>query len=238
MDLAQMQAELEYLIKDSRLNEWLVGWINDAILDVATDYDLPPLALADPYTLAVDTSKWLWPLPSTFHKKVFLAKYVGTDDVEHSISRIHKDPTYLKNQDHTLTADSVSEIAVIPQGKDFYLGIYRLADQDLKLWFYQKPTVLVDPSDECDCIPFNFVAQVIYPKLIIKNYQFIVNMVNDFPATAGPLQYWQGQLALGLNGGRGQGTGLLGYFNINYHPPRIGGGKDAMGLRSYCYGRF
>ena len=238
MDFAQMQTELGYIIKDSRLAPLLAGWINAAILEVATDYDLPPLALADPYTLSVDTSKWLWPLPDTFHKKVFMAKWVGTDGAKHRIHHIHKDPTYIKGLNHTLTADHVSRIGVIPQGKDLYLGIHPLAVQELELWFYRKPTVLEGSSDECDCIPFNFIPQVIYPKLIIKNYEFITDQVVDFPLSQGSIQYWMGKLAVGLNGGRGQGTGLLGFYNINYHPPRMHGGRNALGGRPYNYGSF
>jgi hypothetical protein len=113
------------------------------------------------------------------------------------------------------------------------LGIYPLADQDINLWYYQKPAVLSGPEDVCDCIPHNFISQVIYPKLIIKNFQFIVDQVIDFPINAGPLQYWQGELFRGLHGGAGYGPGLLGYFNINYNPPRRTGGRDPIGARSY-----
>ena len=51
MNLEQMQIELSLIVKDASLQPLLVGWINAAILDVATDYDLPPLALAEPYSL-------------------------------------------------------------------------------------------------------------------------------------------------------------------------------------------
>lgn len=238
MNLGQMKTELGMIVKDDSLSPFLVGWINDAILEVATDYDLPPLALADSYTLSVDTSKWLWALPEIFHKHIFLAKWVNSTDGSKHRLHVHKNPAHLIRKDHTRIGDRVHEVAVIPQGKDFYLGIHPLADQDLDLWFYQKPAILEDTADVCDCIPFNFIPQVIYPKIIIKNYQFIVDQVMDFPFTTGPIQYWMGELAKGLNGARGQGTGLLGYFNINFHPPRRTGGRDPIGWRPYYYGSF
>lgn len=239
MNLGQMQSELGYIIRDNgRLSQWMTGWINDAILEIATGYDLPPLALADPYPLSVHTSGWLWPLPDSFHKNIFLAKGASTTAGSHHHLTIHKNPAFLRDKDHTRIADRVHEVAVIPQGKDFMLGVHPLAEQDLNLWFYQRPAILEKPGDVCDCIPFNFIPQVIYPKLIIKNFQFIVDQVIDFSITAGPLQYWQAELTRGLHGGPGYGPGLLGYFNLNFNPPRRTGGRDPIGWRSYRYGNF
>ena len=239
MNLGQMQDELELIIKDDSVSSRLTGWINDAILEMATDYDLPPLALADPWPLSVDTSAWLWPLPASFHKNLFLLKWTDpSDGSEHKIHRLHKNPAFLTGKNHTIIADRIHEAAVIPQGKGFYLGVHPLANQDLKLWFYQKPAILAKPADVCDCIPWNFVPQVIYPKIIIKNFQFITDHVVDFPINAGSLQYWQGELSKGLFGGRGVGTGLLNYYQINYHSPRRTGGRDPIGWRSYRYGSF
>ena len=149
MNLEQMQIELSLIVKDASLQPLLVGWINAAILDVATDYDLPPLALAEPYSLGVDTSKWLWPLPEIFHKNLFMVKRVNADGTQTRLHHIHKDPAHTKGKDHTLTGDHVTELAVIPQGKGFYLGIYPLAEDNLNLWFYRRPAVLVLPADEC-----------------------------------------------------------------------------------------
>ena len=235
MNLGTMKDELGELMKNrGTLLSWLSNWINAAILEVATDYDLPPLALAEPYSLGVDTSKWLWPLPEIFHKNLFMVKWTDGNGDQHQI-RIHKNPAHLIHQNHTKTDDRVHELGVVPQGNSFFLGVHPLANQNLDLWFYQKPAVLVKDADVCDCIPFNFVPQVIYPKVIIKNYQFIVDQVPDFPMSAGALQYWQGELTKGLLGAPGQGIGLLNYFNINYNPPRRTGGRDPVG-RSYRRG--
>ena len=236
MDLERMQVELGMIVQSPGLEPYFMDWLNDAILEVATDYDLPPLALADPVTLGVNTSKWLWSLPEDFHKNLFLAKGVNADGTVHRIHRIHKNPTHLKSKNHTSTADQVHELAVVPQGSSFFLGIHPLATQDLQLWYYRKPVLLVKAADVCDCIPFNFVPQVIYPKVIIKNYQFITDQVRDFPFMAGPVQYWAGELRKGLFGASGMGTGLINHFNLNFNPPRRTGGRDSIGWRSYYYG--
>lgn len=233
MNFGQMQTELGYIIKDSHLAPLLAGWINDAILEIAMDYDLPPLKLAEPYSLSVVDTDWLWTLPESFHKKLFRARYVdATSGDEFGVS-VHKNSDYIVGQDHTDTGDVPTMVTVIPQGNTFSLGCYPLSTVEMHLWFYEKPTVLVNDSDECDCIPANFVPGVIYPKLIIKNYHFILDQVIDFPMTQGPLQYWRDMLKIGIQGAPGHGVGLLNYFNMNYHPPRRTGGRDPIGARPY-----
>jgi hypothetical protein len=236
MKFKTMQEELAFIVRDDRLREWLPRWINEAIFEIATQYNLPPLALANPYELSTDTTNWLWPLPKSFHKNLFLVKWRADNDRWVIIHRNYKNPAELVRKDHTIIAEKVREVAVVPQGKDYFFGVHPMAIMDFQLWFYQKPLYLEEPDDECDCIPFNFVPQVIYPKVIIKNYEFIVDQVTDFPYAAGSLQYWQGELRRGLIGAPGLGTGLLGFYNINFHPPRRTGGRDPIGWRPYWYG--
>ena len=67
MNLDQMQTELSLIVKDASLQPFLTDWINNAILEVATDFELASLRLIDPEAVTVDTSKWLWPMPLNFH---------------------------------------------------------------------------------------------------------------------------------------------------------------------------
>jgi hypothetical protein len=227
MNLGQMQAELSLIIKDASLQPFLTDWINNAILEVAADFELPPLKLVDPVDLEVDTSAWLWLLPDDFHKKVFRVQWQDSDGVLHRVHIVeHID--HLSGRDHTLTADAVAEVVETVQGNRHYLGIHPLADNTLKVWYYRLPTTLSDPGDTCDCIPPGFERRVIYPKLIIQNYQFIVDLVLDFPVTNGPLQYWQAELAKGLYGASGQ-IGLLNFFGKTQNRPRRHGGRDPIG---------
>ena len=237
MNLGEMKAELSMIIEDARLEPLLTGWINNAILEVANDYDLPPLRLVDPLEFGVDTSKWLWALPDNFHKNLVHCRWLDTDGKLRHV-HVHSHINRLEQRNHTVTGDHVRDVAVAVQGNDHYLGIHPLATDTLELWYYRKPTVLVKDANVCDCIPPGFEARVIYPKLIIKNYQFIVDQVVDFPIVQGPFQYWQGELNRGLFGGRGLSIGLIPYFIKNYDPPRIRGGRDPMGWRPYRYGSF
>lgn len=231
MNLGQMQAELGFIVKDDFLLPLLVGWINDAILEVATDYDLPPLRLAAPYELSVADTDWLWTLPESYHKKLFMAKYVdGTN--QYSVP-IHRNSECIIREDHAITGDNPSMVTVIPQGATFSLACYPMSTRTLNLWFYRKPALLANDGDVCDCIPASYVSPVIYPKLITKNYQFIVDQVIDFSFVAGPFQYWESELRKGLHGAPGRGPGLLGYFNLNFPSPRRTRGRDSTGWRSY-----
>ena len=45
--------------------------INDTILEVASDFELPALKLLTPVSFPVDGTTWLWKLPDNFHKKLF-----------------------------------------------------------------------------------------------------------------------------------------------------------------------
>ena len=64
MKLSEMEAELSRMVRDDGLRSLLVAWINNAILEVATDFELASLRLIDPEAVTVDTSKWLWPMPA------------------------------------------------------------------------------------------------------------------------------------------------------------------------------
>jgi len=123
------------------------------------------------------------------------------------------------------------------QGDNYYLGIHPLATETLSLWYYQKPAVLIKPADVSDCIPPGYERRVIYPKVIILNYNFIVDQITDFDFK--PMQYWVNELKKGLNGAPGEGIGLLNFYALNYNKPRRHGGRDPIGpSRRYFRGYF
>ena len=47
MKLSEMEAELSRMVRDDSLRALLVAWINNAILEVATDFELASLRLVD-----------------------------------------------------------------------------------------------------------------------------------------------------------------------------------------------
>ena len=220
MNLGQMKTELSMIVQDSKLQPLLTGWINNAILEVATDLELASMKLVDPVEIGVDTSKWLWKLPDSFHKKLFRAKWQDSNGQWHHL-HVHDHIDRLSGRDHTHTADAVAEVAVGAQGNDNYLGIYPLAAATLSLWYYRKPTSLVKDGDSPDCIPPSFEPRVIYPRIIVRNYEAIVDQVVDFPIVNGPLQRWEGKQAKG-------DLALKLFFAKSYNKPRRHGGRDPI----------
>lgn len=193
MNLGDMQNELGMIVQDNgKLQSLLTPWINNAILEVANDYDLPPLALVDPVPLSVDTSKWLWPLPSNFHKRLFMCKRLDTDTGLLRHVEIHRHIKHLSGKDHTRIGNAVREVAVTMQGgsvqgDNYYLGIHPLAVDTLNLWYFQKPAVLVENSDVSDCIPPGYERRVIFPKVIIQNYNYIIDQTQNFDIRPDPI---------------------------------------------------
>jgi len=241
MNLGDMQKEIGLIVQDASLQPLLTGWINNAILEVANDYDLPPLALDDPAILNVDTTAWLQPLPSNFHKRLFMCKRLDTDTGRLRRVHIFSHIRHMAGKNHTFIGDHVKEVAVTiqggsVQGDNYYLAIHPLAVDTMYLWYFQKPAVLVEPNDVSDCIPPGYERRVLFPKLIIQNYNYIIDQVRDFDIR--PIQFWQTELIKGLFGARGQGIGLINFYNINYNPPRMVGNMNSIGYRPYYYGNF
>jgi hypothetical protein len=221
MNLGEMKDELSRMVQDADLQALLTDWINNAILEVATDFELASLKLVDPVEIGVNTSKWLWELPESFHKRLLKAKWVDSDGEMHHV-HVHDHIDAISGLNHTTTNDHVQNVAVALQGNDHYLGIYPLAEDTLALWYYRKPVLLVKDGDSPDCIPPTFEPRVIYPRVIVRNFKIITDQVVDFAMIQGTLQDWRGEQAKG-------DLDLKNYFAKNYNKPRRHGGKDPIG---------
>jgi hypothetical protein len=152
---------------------------------------------------------------------------------------IYKHIKHLSGKNHTIIGEHVREVAVAMQGGSakgdtYSLGIHPLATDTLDLWYFQKPAILKEPSDVSDCIPPGYEDRVIFPQVIIQNYDYIVDQIRDFDSR--PLEYWRAKLARGLNGAPGEGIGLLNFYQINYNPPRVVGNMNSIGSKPYFYG--
>ena len=232
MNLADLEARLDLIVQDASLRPHFKGMINQAILELAGDYELPALRLLDPVILSVDTTSWLWPLPDDFHKKLFRA----SNPVRWLRIYRHIDDLTRLDRNHTQESDLVQTVAWANEGGDKVLGIYPLAEDTLSLWYYRKPTVLTASKDTCDCIPPEFHERIIIPKVIIVNYAMLQDQVENFDPKA--LQFWQGELAKGLRGSPEQGPGLINYLAKMQGGPRRHGGRDPVGWNPnrYPYG--
>ena len=218
MTLAELKEEIGILIADSSLEQYYERWINEAILEIATDFFLPALRLNEPTLLLVTTSDWLYDVPATYQKKLFRAA-----DSEHTLIRILLDLDSLDDLDldHDDTGDHVTHVAV----RDRKIGVYPMAAESIKLWFYKLPTALDDPGDIPTCIPTAYHSRVILPKVVIKNFRVLQDLVIDAPHQS--LMFWQREYQKGLYGEPYGDIGMLNYF-AREKPPRRHGGRDPI----------
>jgi len=230
MNLGELEAALSLIVQDKSLEPYFKDWINNAVLELATDYELPALKLLTPYSMPVDTSTWLHPLPGDCNYLKLLFRCANGDwgrvHVEHQGKPI--DISYLDHRDidHDETGDHVTHAAVADTGDKQYLGIFPLATEILKLWFYQKPALLDKPEDVPVCIPAAFHERVILPRVIIKNYQLLQDQVENFDPKG--LQYWDGKFKEGLYGSPMGTIGLINYLLKAQGGPRRHGGRDPI----------
>jgi len=229
MDLDEMLAALTEVVQDFRLALSFTQKLNDTILELAGDFELPALKLLDPVPLTVDDSKWLWPMPDSFHKKLFRVANSSLTPWGHI--HIHRDIEGLTRQNmaHDTMADHVHVVATAMQGEDWYLGIYPLPlTQDvLELWFYRKPAILVKPADIPDCIPPEYHYRVIVVKTILKNFRLFTDAIEDGPMKS--LTYWEELYRRGLYGEPRGDIGLVNYLAKLRGGPRRHGGRDPIG---------
>jgi hypothetical protein len=226
MTLAEMEARLALIVRDISLQSEFANMLNDAILELAADFDLPALKLITPYPLSVTNDEWIYTLPESYHKRLFRCR-----DSEYNKVTIRHRSTDLDDldEDHDETADHVTHVAVMDTGSTKYLCTYPMATESLKLWFYEKPGILEEADDEPQCMPAEFQERVIIPKVIIKNYQLLQDQVENFDLK--PLQYWESKLQEGLYGAPGRSIGLINWHVKLQGGPRRHGGRDPVGWR-------
>jgi hypothetical protein len=229
MNLGQLEEELDMIVEDGSLRPRFRGWINDAILAVAADVELPALKLLVPGEVTVDLTNWIWPMPSDYQKKLFRCSYLGSDGRPKTVT-VYDRREDLEYRDHTAVGPTVNSVATAVQGEDHFLLIDPLPQIEtiLSLWYFRKPTLLVEPEDVCDCIPDAFHHRVILPKVIARNYKALVDQVvsSDLKSIA----FWEGEYTKGLRGSPGE-LGLINYLLKTERPPRRTGGRDPVGWR-------
>lgn len=227
MTLGELKRRLALVVQDTSLEPEFDRMINDAILEIAADFDLPALRLLNPHPVSVTTADWLWPLPEKYHKNLFRCLDASGERVKvlHRLEDL--EALDLKHEDED---EYVTHVAVMDTGVDNFLCIYPKAVDTLKLWFYERPNYLEKSGDTCRCIPLEFQERVIIPKAIIKNYQLLQDQVQNFDLK--PLQYWEGKLREGLFGSPNS-IGLFNFITKAQGGPRRRGGRDPIGARGY-----
>jgi hypothetical protein len=214
MNLGELEAELALYVQDDSLATHFKSWINSSVTEIANDFFLPALRLNEPTSLTVTESDWLYDLPATYQKKVF--KCYDSDYNKITIKRSLDDLDEL-NIEHDDVNDHVTHIAT----RDTQIGIYPMAAEDIKLWFYKKPTDLSLNTDELTCIPSQYHARVVIPKVVIIGYHLLMDMAVNPPEKS--LQWWIGKYRAGLYGEIGGDIGMLNCLARDKGVRRTGG---------------
>jgi len=228
MNLGELERALKLSVQDRSLEDQFPAWINNAILELAADFELPALKLRTPYTLSITTATWLYDLPANFHKKLFRCA-----DANYNEIRQYRHIDYLDrlDMDHDETGDHPTAVATVEGDEGNQIGVYPKATDTLYLWYYKRPTLLVSPADTPSCIPDSYHARVIIPKAVLKAFEHLQDQVENFDIKG--LQYWQGKLAAGLRGSPSEGIGLINYLSKIQGGPKRTGGRDPVGIRFY-----
>jgi hypothetical protein len=218
MTLAELMEEIGNIVVDSSLEPFYKRWINEAILEIAADFALPALRLNEPATLPVTTAAWLYNVPATYQKKLFRAA-----DSVYAPIHILTDLYYLdeRDLDHDETADHVTHVAV----RDWKIGVFPKAAESIKLWFYELPTPLDAPDSIPTCIPTAYHSRVIIPKVVVKNFRALQDMVIEAPHQS--IMFWQEEYRQGLFGAPRGDIGMVNYL-ARENPPRRHGGRDPI----------
>src|SRR5208337_5109205 len=228
MNLAALETRLRGIVGDTSFS--LVDFINNAILELAADIDLPTLKTLRHVDFSVTDDNWMFSAPDTFHKKIFRALDSRDNMIRHSSQRKPLGFDYLENlyaiYHHHHHAPHVRVVASADTGGLKYIGVFPRANETIKLWFYQKPPVLEEPDDECFCIPPEYHDRVLISKAVLIAHENLTDLVENL----GPSKqqnYWLGRLADGLNGRVGGSIGLINYLTkISGDAPRRHGGRD------------
>lgn len=218
MTLAELMEEIGNIVVDSSLEPFYKRWINEAILEIAADFALPALRLIEPATLVVTTATWIYNVPGTFHKQLFRAADSAFNPI-HILPDL--DSLDERDLDHDETGNHVTNLAV----RDQKIGIYPKATESIKLWFYELPVPLNAPDSVPTCIPTAYHSRVIIPKVVVKNFRVLQDMVIDAPHQS--IMFWQKEYQKGLYGEPYGDIGMVNFL-ARAKPPRRHGGRDPL----------
>lgn len=214
MTLREIMEELSQHVRDETLRDiFFKKWINDAVLGLAEEFQLPALKLLEPHNMPVNSSTWLHALPETFHKELFKCRSVdwGRVGILSSVSALDElDP------DHDEVEATVRFVAVSEEHRN--LAIFPKADTTVRLWFYRKPEVLDSEEDRLTCIPEAYQRRVLIPKVIVDAFPMIQDMAVQPPGPS--IGYWRTKYSEGLFGSPKGEIGMIPYLAAR-NAPRV-----------------
>jgi len=215
MTLAELELELDLIVQDAALSAHFRRWLNNALLEIAYDFNLPALKLTTPASLAVTIAGgWLYDMPANYHKNLFRCRNSNNDTVT-----IDRDAACIEDSDpdHSETGDYVTRVAV----ENDRIIVYPKAADTLSLWFYQKPETLSAPEDSVVCIPAAYQSRVLISKVVIQNFQLLQNQSSKLIAQG--LLWWKNNYKAGLYGEPHGDIGMIQCLARAKKPKRHGG---------------
>lgn len=235
MNLLDLKKELKQILRDPTIESSLTFWLNDCLLELAHQFDLPGLKLKNPATLTTTTAEWLYtmradvtpPAPGhTYMKHVLRAT---TSQFERGMV-LHREIATIDqiDPDHDDTATDVHRIAVEDDTDDATIAIYPKADDTIRLWYYRQPVAMVADTDVPDGIPAAFHRTVLIPKVVLRAFRVYPELaLEDEASNTRALRRWEAELQRGLFGD-GYQIGMLDAL-AKSHLPRIRGPRSRGG---------
>ena len=230
MNLAEFQTELRIILRDPSVESSFTTWINDELLQLAYEFDIPGLKLQTAASLACTNTVYLYNLSAAthasgfaFHKKVWKVHHPNTLQgirIEHTLRAIDVlDPA------HTATGTNVTTVGIEHE----QLATHPMANQTLSLWFYRRPTTLSADSDTPTWLPDSFHYKIIVPRVVLRAMRIYPELAtSDGGDATRALQLWMEKLRQGMYGD-GYTIGLLEALDL---PMRIRNRLAAVGGRA------
>ena len=235
MNLAVLQEELRAVLRDTTVEPLFVQWINDELLQLAYEFDLPGLRLKTPASLTTTTANWQYNLTAATHASGYTFQktiWKVTNDLFETGMRIDTDLQMIDeiDPDHSDTGNDVQRVAYELDGAtNAIFGIWPMANDVLSLWFFRRPTVLTGDADIPE-FPDAHHFDVLIPRVVLRAFRVYPELATEGGAgdSARALALWTTRYHDGIYGGAGN-IGLLDTLRKS-RPVRQRGPRPGFGL--------
>mgnify|MGYP001593205333 FL=1 len=234
MDRGAIKTELQVILRDPTVESSFDTWIQDELLQLAYEFDLPMLRLRTPASLVVNNAAWQYNLTAathassfTFHKKL----YRVTNALFETGMRIDTDLNIIDDidPDHTDTGTNVQRVAYeLDLHNNAILGTWPMASETLSLWFYRRPTTMTVDTNIPE-FPDAHHFDVLIPRIVLRAFRLYPELATEVAGDATrALALWTQRYQSGLYGDNGN-IGLIDTLRKS-RPVRVRGPRPGMGL--------
>ena len=169
MTLDELTVEIKSVCQNPTIESSITTWLNQAVLELAGQYELPQLRLRQPAVLTTTTADYLYPITDAVHplgyeyqKRVFR---ITSSAFQYGFG-LEGEPQWINSIDptHAQTGESIQRIAV--EGNE--LVVWPKADDSLNVFYYRKPIPMVDGDDLPDGVAEPFHYRVLVPYVVLR----------------------------------------------------------------------